>query len=446
MKLDYGTFLKDRTLWQNGSIDEANNQFTCGGDTAWRLINPLPLPAMTKIIFTVPQGVMVRAVLCTKKDSSEAGDVNADFVFDIPSTKWRIKNYEIYAGNEDKSVMFVVTYEDGRSFDFDEMPVCFYRPEKNVLPAYWVDALENAKNRILAHRATIKNPAELFYLTDTHWVQSAQHSPAILNHLSKELGIPHAIFGGDMIVRYNPVKECAVREVTEFYDWLDPDIKIFTTLGNHDRNYSSGNRDRSLRFSEEEAYQYYHMKEAESFAVMDDDPSHGYYDYPEQKLRMVQFYLSDSMFGMPEDSYVDGALDWVESKIMELDKDWTVIIFTHAYSRGTNPDGSYIITQKNEQIRDRVLGIKENARANVAFWISGHIHDDLTDLLSNGKTSIQLISVLSDGYMYAHNATAGKMIVGTDTEQAIDCIQIDTENRKIYCTRIGQGKDRVFEY
>ena len=446
MKLDYGTFLKDRTLWQNGSIDEEKNQFTSGEKNAWRTVKPLPLPAMTKIIYTVPSDVMVRAVLCKKTDAPETGDVNVDYTFDFSASKWRMKNYEIYAGNTDAEVMFVVTYEDGHEFDFEQMPVCFYRPEKNVLPAYWVNALEAAKQKILARRATIKNPAELFYLTDTHWVQSAQHSPVILNLLSKELGIPHTVFGGDMIVRYNPIKECGIREVTEFFDWLDEDVKIFTTLGNHDRNYSSGNTNRALRFSEEETYEYYHMKQAESFAVMDGDPSHGYYDYPEQKLRMVQFYLSDSMFNMPEDSYVDGALDWVEKKILELEEGWTVMIFTHGYSRGTNPDGSFIITKKNEQIRDRVLAIKERARADVAFWITGHIHDDLTDTLTNGKTTIPLISVLSDGYMYSHNATVGKMIVGTDTEQAIDCIQIDIEKRKIYLTRIGKGSDREFDF
>ena len=103
----------------------------------------------------------------------------------------------------------------------------------------------------------------------------------------------------------------------------------------------------------------------ERFAVYEGDPSHGYFDYPEQKVRMVQFYLSDSKFGMPEDSYVDGALDWVEEKIRELDKDWTVVIFTHGYWRNfTTPDEieSYEVTNAGtiwgmvKELQDQMIG------------------------------------------------------------------------------------------
>ena len=109
------------------------------------------------------------------------------------------------------------------------------------------------------------------------------------------------------------------------------------------------------------------MGRHEGFCVTEGDPSHGYYDDVEHKVRMVQFYLSDSMFNMPEDSYVDGALDWVEQKILELDEGWTVLLFTHGYSRGTNPDGSFIITEKNKQISNRLLGIKKAAKAELAW-------------------------------------------------------------------------------
>ena len=188
------------------------------------------------------------------------------------------------------------------------------------------------------------------------------------------------------------------------------------------------------------------MKCAESFAVMDNDPSHGYYDDTEHRVRMVQFYLSDSMFNMPEDSYVDGALDWVEEKIMELEEGWTVILFTHAYSRGNNPDGSFIITDKNKQISQRLLNIKKAARAELAFWITGHIHNDLYDVVSDGDTSLQLISVLSDGFPYANAPTAAKMVPATDTEQAFDHVLIDLARREIRFTRIGAGEDRLYRY
>ena len=93
-----------------------------------------------------------------------------------------------------------------------------------------------------------------------------------------------------------------------------------------------------------------------------------------------------------------------------------------------------------------MLGIKKAAKAELAFWITGHIHDDLYDVVSNGEESLQLISVLSDGYCYANAPTAAKMVPGTDTEQAIDHVLIDLNRRELHFTRIGAGEDRIYRY
>ena len=447
MKIDNGEFLHDQSLWMQGGIDAESNTFTSGGKNAWRLINPLYMPSLTKILFSVPAGMKVLAVPCQRATELDVGEINKDYTFDLSGVKWRIKNNELRTMNDAGYAMFVVMKTDESDLDFDEIPVRFYSPEKDAIPAYWLHTLDKAEWKILDLRRRFgKNAVEFFYLTDTHWIDSAQRSPALLNELSRRTGVDHVVFGGDMIRRYNPDKDCGMREVTGFYNWLSEDLKIFTTLGNHDRNYSSGNNNRALRFSEEETYELYGMKRAESFAVMEGDPSHGYYDDAEHKVRMVQFYLSDSMFNMPEDSYVDGALDWVEKRIMELEEGWTVILFTHAYSRGNNPDGSFIITEKNKQIKDRILGIKKAAKAELAFWITGHIHNDLYDVVTDGEESLQIVSVLSDGYPYANSPTAAKMVPATDTEQAIDHVLIDLDRRELHFTRIGAGEDRFYRF
>lgn len=447
MTLDYGKFLSDPDLWIRGGVDETNFCFTTGGDNAWRLAKPLYMPSMTKILYSVPAGMKVLAVLCQKKEDALSEDVNEGFTYSINPVKWHMRNRELYTGNRDGYAMLVVMKADETALDFEDLTVRFYSPQKDEIPTYWLPSLDKAEWKILDLRRRFgKNAVEFFYLTDTHWIDSAQRSPALLNELSRRTGVDHVIFGGDMIRRYNPDKDCGKREVTGFYDWIRDEIKIFTTLGNHDRNYSSGNTNRALRFSEEETYELYGMKRAESFAVMEGDPSHGYYDDAEHKVRMVQFYLSDSMFNMPEDSYVDGALDWVEKKILELEEGWTVILFTHAYSRGNNPDGSFIITEKNKQIKDRILGIKKAAKAELAFWITGHIHNDLYDVVTDGEESLQIVSVLSDGYLYANAPTAAKMVPATDTEQAIDHVLIDLDRRELHFTRIGAGEDRFYRY
>ena len=447
MKIDNGTYLRDKSLWMQGGIDAEGTCLTAGGNNAWRLICPIRLQPLSKILYHVPAGMKLLALAGQKNADAETGDINRDYTFPLSPIKWRTKHRELCTINDTVYAMFVIMREDESPLDFEDITVRFYAPEKDVIPAYWLPSLEKAEWKILDQRRRFgQNAVEFFYLTDVHWIDNAQRSPAILNYITERTGEHHVVFGGDMIRRYNPNKDHGKQEVRGFYDWLSEDIKIFTTLGNHDRNYSSGNTNRALRFSEEETYELYDMKRAESFAVMENDPSHGYYDDVEHKVRMVQFYLSDSMFNMPEDSYVDGALDWVEKKIMELEEGWTVILFTHAYSRGTNPDGSYIITEKNKQISQRLLNIKKTARAELAFWITGHIHDDLYDCVSDGETSLQLISVLSDGYLYANSPTAARMVPTTDTEQAIDHVLVDLDRREIRFTRIGAGEDRLYRY
>ena len=104
------------------------------------------------------------------------------------------------------------------------------------------------------------------------------------------------------------------------------------------------------------------------------------------------------------------------------------------------------INEKNKQISQRLLNIKKAARAELAFWITGHIHNDLYDCVSDEDTSLQLISVLSDGYCYANAPTAAKMVPATDTEQAIDHVLISLDRREIRFTRIGAGEDRLYRY
>jgi hypothetical protein len=108
--------------------------------------------------------------------------------------------------------------------------------------------------------------------------------------------------------------------------------------------------------------------------------------------------------------------------------------------------GSFIITDKNKQISQRLLNIKKTARAELAFWITGHIHTDLYDVVSDADTSLQLISVLSDGFPYANSPTAAKMVPATDTEQAFDHVLVDLARREIRFTRIGAGEDRLYRY
>lgn len=82
-----------------------------------------------------------------------------------------------------------------------------------------------------------------------------------------------------------------------------------------------------------------------------------------------------------------------------------------------------------------------NASGEVALWITGHRHKDVTAQLSDG-TPVVITTTCNAG------AELGGLdrTVGTVNENAFDVVSIDTTNKTVYLTRIGAGQDRTLSY
>ena len=352
--------------------------------------------------------------------------------------------WELTVSEPDTYKAFYEMYFVPRGDDYDPAD---YKTGKPVA-AYWYPELDDTVQKVEAIRENASSYlSEFFYITDVHWNDNAQYSPALINYLANELNNPHVTFGGDVIVRYNADKTKAIdQEINGFYYALTRfaedsiELKIFSTLGNHDRNGSSNQPDASKRLSEAEAYKYY-LSYMEGWGVTTaNNPNHGYYDDTANKVRYIQFYLSDSKYGMKEDSYVADALTWVEEQVMALDEGWTVVLFTHGYyGDGTN----YTVTDINLGIKERVLALKANAKADIACWITGHIHKDSTEMLvsEDGQTQLRMITHNADAKGYRHGDDADP-----PNEQSFSYFQIDPVNKMIYMTRVGAGEDAVYSY
>lgn len=316
------------------------------------------------------------------------------------------------------------------------------------IPSYWISEVEDTLTKVRANQISCgANCVEFMFVTDWHWNNNAQQSPSLINRIAKKSGIKNILMGGDAISYYSPTKAGAIEEAFGIYDGINSELKVFTALGNHDRNGSSGNTDRTIMLTDSEAYAIY-TKRSESFAVTEKSVNYGYWDFPAQKVRIVMFYLSDSLYpGMVEEQYIPAAKAWAISKMLELDSTWTVILLTHGYYYSISPEVG--ITETNLQIKDDILECKKNMAATLAFWIIGHVHDDYNAILTsrdpeNEETLLQIVCNCDAmmGRMYQE----GLRILGTDTEQSFDIVQVDTLNKKVYLTRCGAGSDREFSY
>ena len=407
----------------------------------------------------------VGVMLLNKNEGGEVkdGDIIPGYTFADPTAKWADDGCT-YTATEDVYIMITVKssmHASVRKFytddpKLDEVEVILLNPEDEILAGtYWEAELNDGITKIEANRKkATQGLSEFFYMADTHWPDSAQFSPALVNYIAEKVDSRFVVFAGDVIRRYNPIKQNAIDlEINGFFGALEnyteagEQLKIFSTLGNHDRNGSSNQPDKNGRLTEQEAYDLY-IKRLEKFGgvTVPGDPNRSYYDDTANKVRYVQFYFAGSQYGMVEDGFVDDGLSWAEGVIRELDSDWTVVLITHGVLCGGEGSANEF-TEKDDQIIKRILKLQGEADAEIAIWMTGHIHEDRNILLSDAAgNKLRLVSLNADAYGNSNSPTSYKMSPGTVTEQSFSFLQVDTANQMIYLTRFGAGVDLEYGY
>lgn len=303
----------------------------------------------------------------------------------------------------------------------------------NKIPSYWDNEITTSINSIRSNNLTIgANGVGFFFITDTHWKTNAKKSALLLDKLSKECEIPLVVFGGDAIKTYNQSKDGSIEELVKFYNDFNKSFDFMATIGNHDNNAQS-NTDTSTYLTNDELYSLM-LRSTEKNCINTPNLRCGYIDNESQKVRYIQF---EKMF---PSTIADGVIDWVDERIKELPIGWTVVLFSHECFEGKNTDGTPKIVGGSATQAKHFGSL--DCDATIACWICGHCHYDGSIIYKN----MLIISTQTDNLTMSTQYGGAEMTIGTDTEQAFDCFQIDTLNRKIYATRIGAGNDREWTY
>lgn len=310
-----------------------------------------------------------------------------------------------------------------------------YKRVENIeiyeIPDYWDNEIADSVSKINANKLLIgEHGVEFFFITDTHWESNAQHSNDLVNYLSKECTIPSVVFGGDAIKTYNPTKSGAVRELRTFYKAFYKDFELRSTIGNHDTNTVS-NSDSSTYLSDAELYALM-LRSDEERTIEAPDVLSGYWDNVSQKVRYIQVYKPYPQLG-------EDVQTWVDARITELESDWNVILISHAMFEAMENDQPHMPSSAASVVQHFA---NLTADADIICWIVGHCHYDAND----NTNGLMVISTQTDNYTMSTQYGGATMTLGTDTEQAFDCYQIDTQNKVIYITRVGAGNDRQVSY
>lgn len=307
---------------------------------------------------------------------------------------------------------------------------------KYGIPSYWEDELNTSLASIYEHDMNMSaHSAQFLYFTDVHWDKNAKYSPAIINYFSSLLNMD-TVFGGDVIATYDTTKEAAAAEIRDFYSQFD--VPVFTALGNHDSNQMS-NPDSSTILSGDEMYHLL-LRQEESLANTESSYEHAYFDNVSQKVRYISFFY-DAHVTISDELY-----EWIDARISELPKGWTVVLFSHASWAPRSAGKEPVMTSEGEKFISHILDLEDSVDATVACWMTGHIHRDYSQVFISGEKSLPVISTNCDTYKISTKWGGWEMKKGTNTEQCIDAVQLDLDRKLIYMTRIGAGEDRVFSY
>lgn len=288
---------------------------------------------------------------------------------------------------------------------------------------------------------------QTFFITDLHWERNAKNSPVLIKYLIDYTGIKTVVANGDYIEKDTTSKLGGYNLLQQFMRKFAKPVGLVSNLylntGNHEQNDPSASAT-SLRIDQPVighllntpiAYKIHSIDGENSFFVDDDSVKIRFYciecDYNSSISLSLRAKLFTSMLNVPEG--------------------YAVVLFSHT---GINSSDNTQLTGRFGQImecgaamndgvpvtiNDVTYNFTGKARTFVGAFV-GHLHKNVYVIYDDrfpviGTAADTIDSIYSD-----------TRVEGTITEQAFDVVQIDVAAKRIYCTRIGAGEDRVFSF
>lgn len=330
--------------------------------------------------------------------------------------------------------------------------------KRDLIPDYYMSHLLSKEAIIRGHQKDCSYNGEAFvFITDTHYSYNylvendleytyinASNSIGLVKHIVDNAGIMKVVFGGDLLDTADGVDKL-MNSAHAFKSRFDEvPIWLISVVGNHEY-YTDLNNPELGRPTANELYGGF-IKANEEI-IISKGPMDSYcFDNQVQKIR----YLIISCGRDTETT--TSQIEWALSTLLETPANYKIITIGHAFLT----DDTTAFRESHEDIINALGAIKTHtsytynnieydysnlSNADVVCVITGHSHLD-GNLESND--GVLCICTTCDNY---YRQTGGiTRTKGTINEQAFDVVQIDFDNRKIYCTRIGYGDNREFDY
>lgn len=247
-----------------------------------------------------------------------------------------------------------------------------------ALPDYYFasDYIDTKINVINEEIRKCSNNGDIFFwMTDVHWEaeRNARMSPSLINYIRQRTNIIRLFNGGD--------NHDGVFSDTENDGALDYINKMKQALGTNKIYIAYGNHE--VIKGEGYAELFYASRQHNDDVVFGDaDKSYFYTENEQQKVRYIVLnpFAPSDVLGSFTNSYENDPeqLDWLRNEALNVDEDWTCIIFTHSI---------FMITLPSKKIAPRYIADSREYYgepwSGVIWWINAinNYKDETTGII-----------------------------------------------------------------
>jgi hypothetical protein len=311
--------------------------------------------------------------------------------------------------------------------------VCSYKENneslEDTIPSYWKGYLDGKIEEFNAKMQDLGGNADAFiFITDQHLDASTDYSAQLIRYIAQSSAINKVVFGGDTLAGSDNDNDL----LQAYKDSFGNEALLLAIRGNHDVD---GN-------CTAESFYNIMVKPLQGECNIS-DKLYYCYDNEEQKIRYI---FTDSIASKSNNLTDDEQISWMTARILELESDWTVLIFHHGIWEGNTTSNTMQMSVDGQKIINAVDSVYDSAKCTIAGIYSGHSHRDYYSHSTKGYAIVSTATDSSNNAFSRYDINNPTRTDGTTTEQTFDIVIVDPKNHKIETIRIGAGENRTFTY
>ena len=136
----------------------------------------------------------------------------------------------------------------------------------------------------------------------------------------------------------------------------------------------------------------------------------------------------------------------MQSRILELDQDWTAIVFHHGIWEGSASNQALKYSVDGKLIIDAIDEIYDSASCTVAGIYSGHSHRDYFGYSEKGYALVSTTVNASSAALSKYDLENPTRPTNTVKEETLDVVFLTPAENLIETIRIGAGSNRTYTY